>query len=128
MSVEAVDCGVHMAGQAAFGRKVSFTSGMLSLTLEDAPEGLLQALDGESRVQLTGIGRRASRNRLNALSESDDVEEKTPRNEGNDDANSLSAGGLAHHALILESIISTVHYCHIMYCLCRGYRVSLCCL
>jgi hypothetical protein len=75
-----------MAGQTAYGRKVSFTSDMLSLTLEDAPEGLL---DQESTLKLAQNGQRASRNRLNALSESDDVEANAPRN---DDANSLPAG------------------------------------
>jgi hypothetical protein len=74
-----------MAGQTAYGRKVSFTSDMLSLTLEDAPEGLL---DQESTLKLAQNGQRASRNRLNALSESDDVEANAPRN---DDANSLPA-------------------------------------
>ena len=70
-----------MAGQTALGRKVSFTSGMLSLTLEDAPQRFLEtaaaALEGGSNVNQRRNGRRVSRPRLNALSESDDKGERT---------------------------------------------------
>lgn len=81
-----------MAGQPALGRKVSFTSGMLSLTLEDAPDGFLEAaaaagLDTctDSKLTMTRMGRRASRQRLNALSESEETERKTPGSERSDD-------------------------------------------